>query len=170
MIYEFYKDTYFKKVVSLQIIKTKCMGRILAIDYGQKRVGIAVTDELQLIANALLTVEVRNVFSFLKDYTQKETVSLFLVGKPKQMNDADSDANKYIAPFVKQLAVEFPDIEIIRMDERFTSKMAFQTMLDAGLKKKARQNKALVDSIAATILLQTYLESLEYKEKRKNDT
>ena len=145
------------------------MGRILAIDYGQKRVGMAVTDELQLIANALITVEVNNVFSFLKEYTQKETVSLFLVGEPKQMDYTDSDANKYIAPFVKKLAVEFSNIPIERVDERFTSKMAFQTMIDAGLGRKARQNKSLVDSISATIMLQTYLESLEYKEKRKND-
>ena len=145
------------------------MSRILAIDYGQKRVGIAVTDELQLIANALITVEVSNIFSFLKEYTQKEKVSLFLVGKPKQMNYTDSSADKYIAPFVKKLCLVFPDIPIVRVDERFTSKMAFQTLIDAGLRKKARQNKALVDSISATILLQTYLESLEYKEKRKND-
>lgn len=146
------------------------MGRIVAIDYGQKRVGIAVTDELQLIANALVTVDAAHIFSFLKEYTQKENVSLFLVGEPKQMDYTDSDANKFIAPFVKKLAVEFSDIPIERMDERFTSKMAFQTMLDAGLGKKARQNKALVDSISATILLQTYLESLEYKAKRTNDT
>ena len=141
------------------------MGRILAIDYGQKRVGIAVTDELQLIANALVTVEAQNIFSFLKEYAQKENISLFLVGKPTQMDYTDSTANKYIVPFIKRLKLEFPDIPIARMDERFTSKMAFQTMIDAGLGKKARQNKALVDSISATILLQTYLESLEYKEK-----
>ena len=145
------------------------MGRILAIDYGQKRVGIAVTDELQLIANALVTVEVCNIFSFLKDYVQKENVSFFLVGKPKQMDNTESSANKYIAPFVRKLRVEFPNIPIIRADERFTSKMAFQTMIDAGLGRKARQNKALVDSISAAIILQTYLESLEYKEERKND-
>ena len=145
------------------------MGRILAIDYGQKRVGIAVTDELQLIANALVTVEVQNIFPFLQEYTQKENVELFLVGEPKQMDYTDSDAAKYIAPFIKKLGLEFPDIPIERADERFTSKMAFQTMIDAGLGKKARQNKALVDSISATILLQTYLESKEYKEKRKND-
>jgi len=145
------------------------MSRILAIDYGQKRVGIAVTDELQLIANALVTVEVKNIFPFLKEYTQKEKVSLFLVGEPKQMDYTNSSADKYIAPFVKQLGTEFPDIPIERIDERFTSKMAFQTMIEAGLGKKARQNKALVDSISATIMLQTYMESLEYKEKRNND-
>jgi len=145
------------------------MGRIVAIDYGQKRVGIAVTDELQLIANALTTVDVQNIFPFLKDYMERENISLFLVGEPKQMNYTDSSAAKYITPFVKRLRLEFPAIPISRADERFTSKMAFQVMLDAGLGKKARQNKALVDSISATILLQTYLESLEYKEKQKNN-
>ena len=140
------------------------MSRIMAIDYGQKRVGIAVTDELQLLANALTTVHAQDIFTFLKEYTKKENVELFLVGKPKQMNDTDSTACKYIEPFVKKLSLEFPDIPIARADERFTSKMAFQTMIEAGLKKKARQNKALVDSISATIMLQTYLESLEYKE------
>ena len=145
------------------------MGRILAIDYGQKRVGIAVTDELQLIANALVTVDVQNIFSFLKEYTQKENVELFLVGEPKQMDYTDSSACKYIEPFIKKMKKEFSNIPIKRADERFTSKMAFQTLLEAGLGKKARQNKALVDSISATILLQTYLESKEYKEKRKNE-
>jgi putative Holliday junction resolvase len=153
----------------LQIIEKRGMSRILAIDYGQKRVGIADTDELQLIANALVTVEASSIFSFLKDYTQREPVSCFLVGDPRQMDYTHSSADKYIAPFVKRLEAEFPDIPIVRIDERFTSKMAFQTMIDAGLGKKARQNKALVDSIAATIMLQTYLESLEYKEKRKEN-
>jgi len=145
------------------------MSRILAIDYGQKRVGIAVTDELQLIANALVTVETKNIFSFLEEYTQKETVGLFLVGEPKQMDYTNSSADKYIAPFVKQLGTQFPDIPIIRIDERFTSKIAFQTMIDAGLGRKARQNKALVDSISATIILQTYMESLEYKKNRNSN-
>ncbi|MCL2131138.1 MAG: Holliday junction resolvase RuvX [Lentimicrobiaceae bacterium] len=147
----------------------KSAGRIVAVDYGQKRVGIAVTDELQLIANALVTVDAGDIFSFLKEYTQKENVSIFLVGEPKQMDNTHSVANKYIAPFVRKLRAEFPNIPIIRADERFTSKMAFQTMIDAGLGKKARQNKALVDSISAAIMLQTYLESLEYKEETKND-
>ena len=145
------------------------MGRILAIDYGQKRVGIAVTDELQIIANGLITIGVGEIFAFLKTYCQRENVELFLVGEPKQMDYTDSSASKYIEPFVKKMKKEFPDIPIKRIDERFTSKMAFQTMLDAGLGKKARQNKALVDSISATIMLQSYLGSLEYEEKRKND-
>jgi len=141
----------------------------LAIDYGQKRVGIAVTDELQMIANALTTVEAQNIFPFLKKYVQTENVSLFLVGEPKQMNYTDSSSCKYIVPFVEKLKKEFPDIPIKRIDERFTSKMAFQTMIDAGLGKKARQNKALIDSISATILLQTYMESRDYKIKKEKD-
>ncbi len=145
------------------------MGRILAIDYGRKRIGIAVTDELQIIANGLTTVGVEEIFPFLKAYIQKETVELFLVGEPKQMDYTDSSASKYIEPFVKKLKKEFPDISIKRVDERFTSKMAFQTMIDAGLNKKKRQNKALVDTISATIMLQSYLESLDYKLTKENN-
>jgi putative Holliday junction resolvase len=144
------------------------MGRILSIDYGKKRIGIAVTDELQLIVNGLITIGVEEVFTFLKTYCQKENVELFLVGEPKQMDYTASDASKYIEPFVKKLKKEFPNIPIKRIDERFTSKMAFQTMIDAGLNKKKRHNKALVDTISATIMLQSYLESREYlvtKEK-----
>jgi putative Holliday junction resolvase len=144
------------------------MSRILAIDYGLKRVGIAVTDELQLIANGLTTVGAGEVFSFLKAYMQGESVELFLVGKPKQMNNTDSNACEYIEPFVKKLKKEFPDIPVKRVDERFTSKMAFQTMIDAGLNRKKRRNKALIDTISATIILQSYMESLEYKLIKEN--
>jgi putative Holliday junction resolvase len=144
------------------------MGRIVAIDYGKKRIGIAVTDELQIIANGLITVGVEALFPFLASYTQTEHVVLFLVGKPKQMNYSDSDACKYIEPFVRKLIKTFPDIPVVRTDERFTSKMAFQTMIDAGLHKKARQNKALIDTISATIMLQSYLESREYKFKKED--
>jgi putative Holliday junction resolvase len=139
------------------------MGRILAIDYGKKRIGIAVTDELQIIANGLTTVGVEEIFPFLKAYVEKENVELFLIGKPKQMDYTDSDACKYIEPFVKKIRQEFSNIPVKRIDERFTSKMAFQTMIDAGLKKKKRQDKALIDTISATIMLQSYMESLEYK-------
>ena len=135
------------------------MGRIVSIDYGKKRTGIAVTDELQLIANALCTVPTKNVLTFLRDYTNREPVELFLVGKAVQLDNTDSESARYIEPFVKQLAKTFPDIAIDRMDERFTSKMAFQTMIDAGLHKKARQNKALVDEISATIILEDYMRS-----------
>lgn len=141
------------------------MGRILAIDYGQKRVGIAVTDELQIIANGLCTVSAKEIFTFLSTYMVKEKVDVFVVGEAKQMNNTASSASKYIEPFVKKLREVYPDIQIVRIDERFTSKMAFQTMIEAGLHKKARQNKALVDTISATILLQSYLESKDIQLK-----
>ncbi|MDR0437254.1 MAG: Holliday junction resolvase RuvX [Bacteroidales bacterium] len=134
------------------------MGRILAIDYGQKRVGIAVTDELKIIANGLTTVPSAEIFDFLKTYLSKENVELFLVGEPKQMDNTPSESSKFVEPFVKKLAQTFPNIPIKRVDERFTSKMAFQSMIDMGLKKKDRQNKATIDKISATIMLQSYLE------------
>ncbi|WP_298883505.1 Holliday junction resolvase RuvX [uncultured Polaribacter sp.] len=133
------------------------MSRILAIDFGKKRTGIAVTDELQIIASGLTTVNTNELIPFLKDYTSKNKVELFLVGKPKQMNNTDSESETLILPFLQKLKNQLPNIPIQRVDERFTSKMAFQTMLDGGLKKKQRQNKALVDEISATIILQSYL-------------
>ncbi|MGQ3678087.1 MULTISPECIES: Holliday junction resolvase RuvX [Tenacibaculum] len=133
------------------------MGRILAIDFGKKRTGIAVTDELQIIASGLTTVNTSELITFLKEYTQKENVELFLVGKPKQMDNSDSESEVLITPFLQKLEKAIPSIPIKRVDERFTSKMAFQTMIDSGLKKKQRQNKALVDEISATIILQSYL-------------
>lgn len=136
------------------------LGRILAIDYGQKCVGLAVTDELKMIANSLGTVHSKDVITFLKDYFSKENVETIVVGEPKQMNNTESESSKFIEPFVRLLQKTFPSIQVKRVDERFTSKMAFQTMIDAGLKKKDRQNKALVNSISATIILQSYLESM----------
>ncbi|PID69798.1 MAG: Holliday junction resolvase RuvX [Flavobacteriales bacterium] len=133
------------------------MARILAIDYGKKRTGIAVTDELQIIASGLTTVDTQKIFSFLTDYLSKEKVALFLVGEPKQMNNTPSESETIIQPFVEKLQKTFPKIPVKRIDERFTSKMAFQTMIDSGLKRKQRQNKALVDEISATIILQSYL-------------
>ena len=135
------------------------MGRILAIDYGLKRTGLAVTDELQIIASGLTTVATNTLIPFLKDYTIKEAVELFLVGEPKQMDNTASESEKLIKPFLKQLEKEFSNIPVIRVDERFTSKMAFQTMIDSGLKKQQRKNKALVDEISATLILQSYLYS-----------
>lgn len=135
------------------------MGRILAIDYGQKRCGIAVTDELGIIANALDTVSAKELLTYLTNYVKKEKVSLFVIGEPKQMNNKPSDSARFINPFIGRLKIAFPDIPIERMDERFTSRMAFQSMIDAGLGKKARQNKELVDSISATLILQSYLET-----------
>lgn len=137
--------------------KTESMGRVLAIDFGKKRTGIAVTDELQIIASGLTTVDTDNLISFLKDYIAKEAVDLFLVGKPKQLNNTDSESEVLITPFLEKISKAIPNIPIKRIDERFTSKMAFQTMIDSGLKKKQRQNKALVDEISATIILQSYL-------------
>ncbi|WP_299679129.1 Holliday junction resolvase RuvX [uncultured Tenacibaculum sp.] len=133
------------------------MARILAIDYGLKRTGIAVTDELQIIASGLTTVETDTLINFLKDYINKETVERFIIGKPKQMDNSDSESEQLISSFIEKLKKEIPSIPFERVDERFTSKMAFQTMIDSGLKKKQRRNKALVDEISATIILQSYL-------------
>ncbi len=133
------------------------MGRILAIDYGRKRSGIAVSDPLQIIAGGLTTVETPTLLSFLKDYCAKEEVETFVIGEAKQMDNTPSESMKFIEPFVKQLAETFPEKKIARIDERFTSKMAFQAMIDGGLKKKQRQNKAMIDQVSATIILQSYM-------------
>jgi len=134
------------------------MGRILAIDYGRKRVGIAVTDPLKMIANKLTTVSAHEVFDFLSNYFSKENVELVVVGYPKTVHDEPSESIRYINPFLKQFQKKFPEIKLELVDERFTSKIAFQTMIDAGLKKKDRQNKELIDAVSATIILQFYLE------------
>lgn len=133
------------------------MPRILAIDYGQKRTGIAVTDDFQIIASGLTTIPSETAISFLSDYFSKEKVEKVLIGEPKQMNGTPSQSAEVIDQFVVKFSKTFPNMPIIRVDERFTSKMAFQTMIDSGLGKKRRQNKALIDEIAATILLQDYL-------------
>lgn len=135
------------------------MARVLAIDYGLKRTGIAVTDDLQIIASGLTTVFTKDIYSFLKDYIAKENVELFLIGEPKQMDNTPSESETLIITFINRLEKEFPNIPIKRVDERFTSKMAFQTMIDSGLKKSQRKNKALVDEISATLILQSYLYS-----------
>ena len=133
------------------------MPRILAIDYGLKRTGIAVTDEMQIIASGLTTVPSVTAIAFLKDYFAKEKVEAVLIGEPKQMNGEPSESASIIKGFVTHFTNHFPEMKVIRVDERFTSKMAFQTMIDSGLKKKQRQNKALIDEISATIMLQDYL-------------
>ncbi len=133
------------------------MPRILAIDYGQKRTGIAVTDELQIIASGLTTIPSATTINFLKDYFSKEQVSKVLIGEPKQMNGEPSQSTEIIEAFVRKFKSFFPEIPVVRVDERFTSKMAFQTMIDSGLNKKQRQNKDLLDEISATIMLQDYL-------------
>lgn len=134
------------------------MGRVLSIDYGQKRVGLAVTDELQIIATGLDTVHSKDIFSYLKDYVKNEDVDCFVVGEPRQMNNKISESAKFIEPFVKKLKKHFPDVPVKRYDERFTSKIAIQTMISAGLKKKDRQKKETVDKISAVLILQSYLE------------
>ena len=133
------------------------MPRILAIDYGLKRTGIAVTDEMQIIASGLTTIPSETVVAFLTDYFSKEKVEKVLIGEPKQMNGEPSESTPIIEAFVQKFKATFPDMKTERVDERFTSKMAFQTMIDSGLKKKQRQNKALIDEISATIMLQDYL-------------
>ncbi len=135
------------------------MARILAIDFGLKRTGLAVTDELQIIASGLTTVDTKELLPFLKDYISKENVELFVIGKPKQMDNTDSESEVLIKDFLEKLQKQIHQMPIKRVDERFTSKMAFQTMIDSGLKKKQRRNKALVDEISATIILQSYLYS-----------
>jgi len=133
------------------------MSRILAFDFGKVRTGIAVTDELQIIASGLTTVNTKELFNFIDTYLKNENVELFIVGEPKQMNNKVSESEILIIPFLKKLGNKYPNIPIKRVDERFTSKMAFQTMIDSGLNKKQRRNKGLVDEISATIILQTYM-------------
>ncbi|GAB1415780.1 Holliday junction resolvase RuvX [Paludibacter sp.] len=145
-----------KNIIFAQVF---IMGRILAIDYGQKRAGLAVTDPLKITANALDTVPVHEIFDFLRKYMTNEQVEKIIVGLPKQMSGELSSSMQYIEPFVRGLKNNFPNIPIEYVDERFTSSMAQKVILEAGAKRKDRQNKALVDKVAATIILQTYLES-----------
>jgi len=143
------------------------LARILALDYGNKRVGIAVTDPLQLIASGLQTVPSQDIFTFLSDYFTKEEVNEIVVGYPKKLNNQPSDAVKYVNPFLRKLEVTYPSKKIILMDERFTSKIAFQSMIDGGLKKKQRQDKGLIDKISAAIILQSYLENRQFIRERQ---
>ena len=140
------------------------MGRILSIDYGKKRTGIAVTDTLKLIANGLCTVETSTLLDFLADYMKKEDVERIVVGLPKQTNGEPSENMKRVEPFVNRLKKLYPNLPIEYFDERFTSVLAHQAMLDGGLKKKQRQDKGLVDEISATIILQGYMESKRCSE------
>lgn len=134
------------------------MGRILAIDYGRKRVGLAVTDPLKMIATGLETVPSGEIFVYLKEYLSKEPIEAFIVGYPRQMNNEVSESVEFIDPFLSKLKSEFPGIRIVLADERFTSKMAQRAMIDGGMKKKDRRDKAMVDRISAVIILQSYLE------------
>lgn len=140
------------------------MARILSIDYGRKRVGLAVTDPQQIIANRLTTIPTHMIWDFLKEYFQKELVEMVVVGYPKQMNNEASEAVRYINPFLKKFQIQYPGMKLEILDERFTSKMAFQTMIDGGLKKRKRQDKALIDGISATIILQSFLEQKRNKQ------
>jgi len=133
------------------------MARILALDYGQKRTGIAVTDDFQIIASGLATIPSEKLMPYLEAYFKRENVVKVLIGEPKQMNGEPSESAVIIEKFVADFKLKFTEMQVIRVDERFTSKMAFQTMIDSGLKKKQRQNKALLDEISATIMLQDYL-------------
>ncbi|MCK5781844.1 MAG: Holliday junction resolvase RuvX [Flavobacteriales bacterium] len=138
------------------------MGRLLAIDFGTKRIGIAETDPMQIIASALDTVDNNKIIAFLQDYVSREDVDEIIVGEPKQKDNSPSESEKEILPFIEELVKKFPNIIIKRFDERFTSKMAFQTMIDSGIGKKARRNKGLIDKISATIILQSYLDSKSF--------
>ena len=137
------------------------MGRILSVDYGRKRTGIAVTDSLQLIAGGWATVSTSELVTFLADYIQKENVEFIVVGEPRQNDGSPSENLPRVLEFVSKWKNKYPDIPIVLYDERFTSVLAHQAMLDGGLKKKARQNKALVDEISAVILLQDYMRSMK---------
>ena len=145
------------------------MSRLLAIDYGKKRTGIAVSDPLRIIANGLTTVETAKIFDFLKSYFEKEKVEKVIIGLPRQMNNEASENFPRIEQFTHQLKKLYPTLNVEYFDERFTSKMAQQTMIDGGLKKKDRHNKALVDEISATIILQGYMESRFYDKNTGED-
>lgn len=140
------------------------MGRILAIDYGQKRVGLAVTDPLKLIANGLETISSAELFTFLKKYFNDEEVEKVIIGYPLQMNNKPSQSIRFINDFIKKFIKQFPEMPIEQVDERFTSKMAFQAMIDGGLSKKRRADKSLIDKVSATIILQSYLEHIEIRK------
>ena len=141
------------------------MGRILAIDFGQKRSGLAVTDPLQMIANGLETISSKDLIDYILDYLKQEDVECIVVGEPKDMSNQNSDSARFVEPFVRRLRTALPNMTIERFDERFTSKIAFQSMLDAGLSKKRRRDKALVDTISATIILQSYM---DFRRNRRN--
>ncbi|MBR3783349.1 MAG: Holliday junction resolvase RuvX [Bacteroidales bacterium] len=137
------------------------MGRIMAIDYGKVRTGLAVTDPVRIIATALTTVETPTLLQYLKEYCAREEVDTFVVGVAKHMDGSPSESMQLIEPFVERLKAAFPDKEVARIDERFTSKMAFQAMIDSGMKKKDRRDKGTIDKIAATIMLQDYMRMSE---------
>jgi putative Holliday junction resolvase len=147
----------------------KIMGRILAFDYGKKRIGLAVTDPLQIIASPLTTIGPAEIESFLHDYLKKEIVDEFVAGYPVQLNNEPSESVKYIDPFIKRLRKLFPEIPLHLVDERFTSKIALQTIIDGGVKKKDRRDKKLADKISASLILQSFLEKRKHIKGKEND-
>ncbi len=145
------------------------MGRLLAIDYGARRTGLAVTDSARIIANGLTTVNTKDLWTFLTDYVKREKVDSIVIGMPVQMSGKASDNQSNIVPFINRWRKNFPEIPIEPFDERFTSVLAHRTMIESGIGKMARRNKALVDEISATIILQSYMESRLYKNKIDNN-
>ncbi|MGD9976557.1 MAG: Holliday junction resolvase RuvX [Bacteroidales bacterium] len=139
------------------------MGRILALDIGQKRTGVAVTDPLKIVANGLSTIPSHTIVDYISTYLSRESVELLVVGYPVQLNNTPSDAVKYINPILRKIKKAFPQLPVRLVDERFTSKLAMQAMIDGGMKKKDRRDKGRVDTISATIILQSYMESLNYQ-------
>ena len=144
------------------------MGRIIGIDFGTKRIGLAVTDPLQIIASPLDTVGNNEFFSYISGYMKTETVEAFVIGYPVQMNNQPSESVRFINPFIKKLKATYPSIDIHLADERFTSQMAIRTMIEGGVKKKDRQDKSIVDKISASIILQSYLEGRSFKTENRN--
>ena len=140
------------------IFANKILGKIVALDYGKVRTGVAVTDDMHLIATGLCTVESKNLIPFLKEYSQEETIDTFVIGEPKQMNNLPSESEVHIKPFIEQLKTVFPDIPVERQDERFTSKIAQRSLIESGVKKMKRRDKALLDEVSATLILQAYLD------------
>lgn len=134
------------------------MGRVLALDYGKVRTGIAITDPLRMIASGLTTVETTKLFDFLDQYLDDEEVDLIIVGEPRQMLDKPSESEVLIVKFIKEFQLRYPEIDLERQDERFTSKLAVKSMIEGGMKKKKRKDKALIDEISATLILQAYLD------------
>jgi len=142
----------------------KIMGRIIGIDYGTKRIGLAVTDPLKIFASPLVTVKTNEFYRFIEDYLKNEDIDEFVVGYPVQLNNMPSESVKYIDPFLKRLKKIFPEKPVHLVDERFTSKIAFQTMIEGGVKKKGRKDKSMVDNISASIILQSFLDSRSIKK------
>jgi putative Holliday junction resolvase len=143
------------------------MGRIIGVDYGLKRIGLAVTDPLQIFASPLITVNQGEFYSYINDYMKKNEVDAFVIGYPVQMNNKPSESVIYVNPFIKKLKKTFPDKHIYLADERFTSQMALRTMIEGGVKKKDRQDKSMVDKISASIILQSYLDARSNKKENK---